>query len=211
MNGRTLATATNQKDLGINISDKISPGEQCALAAKKANQVLGQINRSFTCYTQDVMLQIYKVFVRPHLEYAVAAWSPWHQKDIQVLERIQHRATRRMSDIRGSYPERLEQLKLTTLVDRRKRGDAIEVFKCLKGFWNMDGNSIFNVNESNQPRTRHQQSYMPLIVPHARLDLRKNFFTVRGAKLWNSLPSSVRSSTSVNMFKNAYDRHFSSS
>ena len=117
-------------------------------AAKKANQVLGQINRSFSCHTKDVMSQIHKVFVRPHLEYAVAAWSPWHQKDKDTLEKIQRRATRRISNIRGSYPERLRQLNLTTLEERRKRGDAIEVFKCLNGFWDIEKKNSFAVRGS---------------------------------------------------------------
>ena len=88
MNDQTLATAPTQRDLGIIISDKGLPGEQSALAAKKANQVLGQINRSFTCRTRDIMLQVYKVFLWPHLEYGVAAWSPWQRKDIELLEKF---------------------------------------------------------------------------------------------------------------------------
>ena len=76
-----------------------------------------------------------------------------------------------MSDVSGSYPERLEQLELTTLEKRRRRGDAIEVFI---------------------------EVFMPLTVPRANLDLRKNFFSIRGAKLWNSLPSAGREANSVN-------------
>ena len=93
-----------------------------------------------------------------------------------------------MTDIKGTYPERLKQLNLTTLEDRRRRGDAIEVFKCLRGFWNFDSNLLFEVNKSHQPRTRHQHSFMPLTVPHARLDLRKNFFSVRGGKALEQPP-----------------------
>ena len=96
--------------------------------------ILGQINQAFFLLKKDIMLTIFKVFVRPHLEYAVTAWSPWLKKDIEALERIQHRATRRMSDVHGSYPERLEQLNLTTLEERRMRGDAIEIFKYLGDF-----------------------------------------------------------------------------
>ena len=153
------------------------------------------------------MLQIYKVFVRPHLEYAVTAWRPWNKKDMDVLEKVQHRATRRMSDIHGSYPDRLQQLELTTLEARRSRGDAIEVCKYLRGFLDVDKSTLFTLNKSSQPKTRHQHSFMPLHIPRARLDLRKNFFTVRGAKIWNSLPSSVRESNTVNKFKNSYDAY----
>ena len=134
MNGLVLESVSHQRDLGILISNDCLPGRQCAMAAKKANQILGRINKSFSCKTHEVMLQIYKVFVRPHLEYAITAWAPWHKKDMEVLEKIQHRATRRMSDIRGSYEQRLQQLDLTTLEERRRRGDAIETFKYLRGF-----------------------------------------------------------------------------
>ena len=205
INGQIIESPSVQRDLGVSITDNCLPGSQCAKAAKTANQVLGRINRSFSCKTKDIMLQIYKVFVRPHLEYAVTAWCPWNKKDIDVLERVQHRATRRMSDIHGSYPYRLQQLDLTTLEARRSRGDAIEVFKYLRGFLDVDKDTLFKLNESSQPKTRLQHSFMPLHIPHARLDLRKNFFTVRGAKLWNSLPSSVRESNTVNKFKNSYD------
>ena len=113
--GQTVAPANGQRDLGVIIDETCQPSQQCAIAAKKANQVLGRINRAFSCYTKDIMLQIYKVFVRPHLEHAITAWSPWLKKDKDLLESIQHRATRRMSNIHGSYPERLQQLNLTTL------------------------------------------------------------------------------------------------
>ena len=63
MNGQELNSVSTQRDLGVLISDNGKPSEHCASAAKKANQVLGQINRSFSCYTSDIMLQIYKVFV----------------------------------------------------------------------------------------------------------------------------------------------------
>ena len=205
--GQALKSPQTQRDLGVIVSDSCTPSAQCAQAAKKANQVLGQINRSFSCYSKDVMSQIHKVFVRPHLEYAVTAWSPWNQKDKDILEKIQRRATRRISNIRGTYPERLEQLKLTTLEERRTRGDAIEVFKCLNGFWDVEKETLFTLNQSCDPKTRHQKSYMPLTVPRAKLDLRKNSFPVRGSVLWNSLPNSVRESVSINAFKNAYDKH----
>ena len=98
MSGQILESHTSQRDLGVMISNDCLPGAQCALAAKKANQVLGQVSRSFSCKNKDVMLQIYKVFIRPHLEYAVTSWSPWQRKDVETLEKIQHRATRGMSD-----------------------------------------------------------------------------------------------------------------
>ena len=112
-----------------------------------------------------------------------------------------------MSDVRGSYEERLQQLNLTTLEERRRRGDAIETYKYLRGFLDVDKHTLFEISNPVQPKTRHQNSFMPLVVPRAKLDLRKNFFTVRSARLWNSLPSVVRESKTVNKFKNTYDQY----
>ena len=111
------------------------------------------------------------------------------------------------TDMGGTYPRRLKRLNLTKLEDWRRQGEAIKTFKCLRGFWNLESNSLFQLNESAQPKTHHQKSFLPLKIPRARLDLRKNFFSVRAATFWNSLPTTIRCSSSINAFKNAYDRH----
>ena len=108
----------------------------CATAAKKANQTRGRINRTFTCYTKEKkVLQINEVFVRPHLEYAITAWSPWLRKDWDLLESIQQRATRSISDMHGTYTERLHMLKLTTLDERRIRGDSKKISSSYLEHW----------------------------------------------------------------------------
>ena len=71
------------------------------------------------------LVPLYKTFVRPKLEFCVAAWSPWTEQDIKTLEKVQARAARLESNKhRATYEERLE---------RRERGDAIEIYKTLNG------------------------------------------------------------------------------
>ena len=63
------------------------------------------------------------------------AWRLYLRKDIDLLEKVQKRATRLIIKDRGlTYGERLTHLRLTTLETRRLRGDLIEVFKIFKGF-----------------------------------------------------------------------------
>ena len=50
-----------------------------------------------------------------------------------------------------------------------------------------------------------------LQMERARLDVRKNFYTVRATKHWNDLPEEVRRQTSINAFKNSYDKWKSNS
>jgi ribonuclease P/MRP protein subunit RPP40 len=86
-----------------------------------------------------VFLKLYKSLVRPKLQYAIQAWRPHLQKEINLLEKVQRRATRLIYSLRNkSYEDRLKALKLTTLKTRRIRGDLIEVFKIFNGFDQID-------------------------------------------------------------------------
>ena len=62
---------------------------------KKANCVLCMIKRNIQCKNASIIImRLYKSLVRPRLEYCIQAWSPYHKKDIEVLERVQIRATK---------------------------------------------------------------------------------------------------------------------
>ena len=68
------------------------------------------------CKDREIILQLYKALVRPHLEYCVQAWRPHLQKDIDLIEGVHRRATKMISNLKNkSYEERLSILSLTTL------------------------------------------------------------------------------------------------
>ena len=75
-----LAEAKEEKDLGVWIGNDLKPVAQCERAAKAANSALGLITRCFHYRTRSVLVPLYKTFVRPKLEYAVAVWNPWLKK-----------------------------------------------------------------------------------------------------------------------------------
>ena len=59
-------------------------------------------------------------YVRPHLEFAVQAWSPFLMKGINELENVLRRATKMIPELRHlDYEERLKTIKLTTLEGTR--------------------------------------------------------------------------------------------
>ncbi len=91
MNGITLGTVTEEKDLGVVVRNDLKVSGQCAQACSKANKMLGIINRTIQNKTEEVMMCLYKALVRPQLEYCTVAWSPHYVKDRDMLERVQHR------------------------------------------------------------------------------------------------------------------------
>ena len=217
MNGNVLDTVEEEKDLGVWMQNDLSPSLQCAKAAKAANVALGMLLRSFHYRSKATLVPLYKTFVRSRMEHAVAAWSPWLKRDIDELERIQRRLVRALSDVQGdSYEEKLRQAGLTTLKERRERGDLIETYKVLNGIYGVDRDAWFR--RANQLTTRETRSSVTiedgattqnaevLYKPTANHDTRDNFFTVRVVRRWNVLPEAVKTQKTVNGFKTALDR-----
>ena len=84
------------------------------------------------------MLTVYKTLLRPHLEYATQVWNlpathgSWGL--ILDIEKVQREFTRAIQGFRKkTYKARLQELRLTTLLERRMRGDLIETFKICNG------------------------------------------------------------------------------
>jgi len=119
-----------EKDLGVLVDEKFKMAHQCVLAAQKANCILGCIRRSVASRVRKVILPLHSALVRPHLEHCIQLSSPQHKKDMDLLERVQRRATKM---IRGMehlcYEERVRELELFSLEKRRLQGHLLAAYK----------------------------------------------------------------------------------
>ena len=85
MNDCAIEEVKEEKDLGVWMEEDLRPSKQCKMAAQSANWALGQLSRAFHYRKANCLVPLYKTFVRPKLEYAVAAWSTWMEGDREVL------------------------------------------------------------------------------------------------------------------------------
>ena len=216
MNGCVIEKVAEEKDLGVWVETDMRSSKQCRVAAQSANIALGQLSRAFHFRKASSIVPLYKTFVRPKLEHAVAAWSPWLEGDKEEMEKVQRRLVRMISDKKGeTYEERLKSIGLTSLTERRRRGDVIEAFKTMRGYNRVEKDNWFKFRDVSSNRatrstvtvTENQQHERKdvLFKENVRLDTRKNFFSVRVVDEWNQIPDEVKAQKSINAFKNRYD------
>ena len=94
------------------------------------------------------------------------------------------------------YKERLEALGITTLLERRARGDLIECFKIYKRLTNY-GQGILTVSRSGYN----------LVKTAKKGDRLADYFPHRSVDYWNKLPDSIKDAPSVDTFKARLEAH----
>ncbi len=104
-------------------------------------------------FSRHVFLKLYMQYVRPHLEFASPTWAPWMEGDKERLEKVQRRAISMISGLRSQqYEEKLRELGLCSLEERRHQLDMTQTFKILKGVDNVKKSTWFTPASEGQVR-----------------------------------------------------------
>ena len=98
-----LQRSSAGKDLCVLVDNRVAMSQQCALVAKKVNDILQWIKKSVASRARVVMLPLLLCLVRPHLEHYVQFWAPRFKKDKELLEKVQQRATKIIRDQIGYF------------------------------------------------------------------------------------------------------------
>ncbi|KAF7249028.1 Gamma-aminobutyric acid receptor subunit alpha-6 [Varanus komodoensis] len=172
-----------EKDLRVIVDSRLNMSQQCDAATKRANAILGCINRSITSKSQVVVVPLYSSLIKPHVEYCGQFWAPSFKKDAEKLERVQRKATNMIQGLETvPYEERLRELGMFSIEKRRLREDMLSLYKYLKGCHK----EAVEISLIPECRTRNNQ--FKLQQPRFRLDIRRSFLTVRAIQQWKELP-----------------------
>ena len=130
----------------------------------RTRRLIGIFYRRFYKHSSSVtMLRLYSSFIRPHLEYATAAWDPFLKKDIELIENVQKFALRVCTKSWDTnYSNLLETSHLPSLQSRRLHMKLCNLFKIISGLTFHPNAPIVNRVLHYPSRTAHSQAIVPL-------------------------------------------------
>jgi hypothetical protein len=122
-----------------------------------------------------------------------------------VLEKVQRRAVNMVSGLQSrDYEGRLRELGLTTLEERRHQADMAHMHKICTGKDGLSRADWFEPPTEAAARTRRHADQLNVQPLRGRLELRRNFFTVRAGTCWNDIPSGIKHAGTSAKFKRDY-------
>ena len=200
-NRQILEVTKEEKDLGVYVDDQLKYSKHIQTAANKGTSLLAMIRRAYVFLDGPSLVQLYKSLIRPHLEYGNVVWAPIRKKDIQLIENVQRRATKLVPGLKDlEYEQRLQRLKLPSLVYRRARGDMIEVYKYLHDIYKVDA-SFLPLDKDCVTRGHS----LKLKKERSKGRDRQHFFSQRVVNPWNSLTEEIVRAPTLNTFKSRLD------
>ncbi|GAB0183557.1 hypothetical protein GRJ2_000821000 [Grus japonensis] len=193
-----LESSLAEKDLVVLLDTRLNMSQQCALAAKAANDILGRVRQSIISRSREGILPLCSTLLRPHLEYCVQFWAPQYNRDIDILETVQRRVIRMIKGLDDlTYEVRVRELELFTLQERR-----LNVYIYLKRGCKEDRARLFSVVPSDRTRGNGYK----LKCRRFPLKIRKHFYPVKVTEHWHRLCRGAVESTSLKILKSCLDR-----
>ena len=143
INNALLPVSNVVSDLGVRVDTKLRFCYHYDNIVAKAHQRASLILRCFQCRDPVVLFRAFVTFVRPILEYCSSVWSPVYKCDIDQIEAVQRRFTKKLNGLKSmSYEQRLNALNTESLELRRLKLDLVLMFKISRGYTAIDNKKL---------------------------------------------------------------------
>ena len=228
--GVDVQAVNSHKHLGFVLDGKMSYSHHLDEKISKANQGIGVIRRLYHYLPRKALLQIYKSFIRPHLDYCDVIYHKPTYDDFystyysersntdpintnfrfnNKIESIQYNAALAITGcIRGTSREKIyNELGLTSLYDRRRFHRLTLFYKILNDL--TPGYLRYFIPESTR-RLHNTRSNRDDVIP-TRTQKFKNSFFPDTSNSWNLLSSFIKNSPTLEIFKKRYMEFFDTS
>jgi hypothetical protein len=207
LNGNKIEQISHAKFLGVYIDERLNWGEHIKQVSLKISKNIGVLRKLRPFLSRSLLLQIYNSLILPYLTYCNMIWtnaSDTRQKKLNALQKKAIRIIDGAEYCAHTNPI-FKKLGLLRITDIGQYQILLFVYQFMKhalpeNFWNYFTETKF----IHQHFTRQSTG---LNILFARTQLRKKGIKFSGPTLWNHLPSHIKDSSSLVVFKKRLKIH----
>jgi len=196
-----IKEVSHAKYLGVTIDQHLTWNEHIRQITSKANNVKNFLQRNIRACPVNVKATCYCSMIRSILEYASIVWSPYTQRNIQLIESVQRRSARfTLNDYSpyNSVTNMLTRLDWNSLENRRNELRLQMLYKIIHQLVDIDTNGLLSPRPHYHSTRGHSHRFLQLPT---RINAYSQSFFPKSIRLWNSLSDDIASLSDFNLFK----------
>ena len=198
------------KYLGIHLDQGLTWNRHCEKILSKAGLKLHVMRRLQRILPKKTMIQVYKTYMMPILEYGATVWGYTSAENINRIQRVINLSARIISNnydfVNSRGTEIMKELGLNSFKERRDFLMSVLMYKCNEGLAPMHLIDKLNLHRELNIRPSRHTDEATYNIPRTRIEKAKTAFYVQGPSVWNKIPLHIRTASTVEEFKKCYKK-----
>ncbi|MCG7877652.1 MAG: reverse transcriptase family protein [Candidatus Thiodiazotropha endolucinida] len=203
---------SSQKLLGLYIDETISWNPHIDHLCSVITSKISLLKQLSSYVPTNIQKMFYQSYILPIIDYGSLSWGSTSNNNIDRINKLQKRAARIIlkADFTTPSAEMFEQLGWMSVASRINYNKAVFTYKALNNLTPSYISDLLKPTTQTHNRKLRSSDNGSLTLPRASTALYSGSFSWSATKLWNTLPTSVRLSSSLNIFKKNFREHVNS-
>ena len=199
-----IQQVNKHKLLGVIIDEQLSWKPHMNKICNTISRSIFMLSKLKPILDQKTRLLCFNAYIRSHIDYASTVWDGCGDIHMKKLNSLYKRALKQvLPESSFTTQDRLNTLSLLPLNRYLNYNKCTLMHKILHG-----KSPGYLAKLFHYPVTRTRTPRTNLIIKRSRIDIYKTSLSFSGAKLWNSLPTAIKSIQSLSLFKLKAHKYF---
>lgn len=204
LNTDSVIRVYETKFLGVVIQSNLKWNTHIGIVKNKICKSIGIMNKAKNILASAHLKILYHSLIEPYLNYCCIVWgSPEKNINLESLLKLQKRGLRIIlhTNYRAHSRPLFHKLKILNIYDLCRSQIVTFVYRSTNNLLPLKYTNYFIRADEVHPHTTRGTKNNNLFRTNAKKSCRINALICRGPKYWNTLPISLKSIYSLNLFK----------
>ena len=189
------------KFLGVYIDDRLTFATHTNKLSTKISRGIGVLRRMKQIVPNDILRQLYYALIYSNLTYAITTYGSAYQNQLRRLTNLTNKSLKIITNVQRLTPEICKREQIFDFQMTFKYFCSIKMFQVLRlGLHEYFADKLSSIQTTHNHATRASTSQNLTIPRYTSSKCQKSILYI-GTKFWNELPTSIRNSENLKIFK----------